>query len=173
VEGTREPMILVTVGTDHHPFDRLVTWVDAWSGRHPEVEVIVQYGTARRPVHAEGHDLVTAEAFRALLARADAVVCAGGPGAIMEARAHGILPIVVPRRAEFGEHVDDHQRAFATFMAERGAVTVVEEADGLVAELDRVLAEPTVRRIGAAADAGVGIERIGTLIDALVHGGRR
>ena len=25
-----EPLLLVTVGTDHHPFDRLIRWADAW-----------------------------------------------------------------------------------------------------------------------------------------------
>jgi len=42
------PLVLVTVGTDHHPFDRLVGWIDRWAppGR---VRLVVQYGTAVPP----------------------------------------------------------------------------------------------------------------------------
>src|SRR5918993_5733368 len=28
-------LLLVTVGTDHHPFDRLVRWAAAWLAAHP------------------------------------------------------------------------------------------------------------------------------------------
>lgn len=171
--ATRAPVILVTVGTDHHPFDRLVQWVDTWCLRHPEVDVVVQYGTARPPARPRGHALLTAAEFRAALARSDAVVCAGGPGAIMEARAEGIRPIVVPRRADLGEHVDDHQRAFAVFMAERGAVDLVEDAAALVALLDAVVAEPGCRRIPPDDGGAAGVAQIGALIDGLVRDGRR
>ena len=139
-------MVLVTVGTDHHPFDRLVEWADAWCLRHPEVEVVVQHGTARAPRRASAHALLGATEFAALLSRADAVVCAGGPGVIMEARRAGIRPIVVPRRADLGEHVDDHQRAFANFMAGRGEGTLVEDAPALVGALDRLVADRTAYR---------------------------
>ena len=27
----KRDMIFVTVGTDHHPFDRLIEWTDAWA----------------------------------------------------------------------------------------------------------------------------------------------
>jgi len=173
VSDARLPMILVTVGTDHHPFDRLVQWVDTWCLRHPGLEVVVQHGTARPPARAHGVALLSADEFRATLARADAVVCAGGPGAIMEARAVGIRPIVVPRRADLGEHVDDHQRAFAVFMADRGAVDLVEDAPALVAALDAVVVDPTSRRIAPDDGGAAGVERIGVLIDGLVRERRR
>lgn len=166
-------MVFVTVGTDHHPFDRLVEWVDTWCLRHPEVEVVVQHGTARAPRRALAHALLGAGEYRALLARADAVVCAGGPGVIMEARGAGIRPIVVPRRADLGEHVDDHQRAFAAFMAGRDAVTLVEEAPGLMAALDQLVADRSAHRVEPEDGGAAGIERIGSLIDGLVLGGRR
>ena len=30
--------VLVTVGTDHHRFDRLIGWIDAWADDHRDVE---------------------------------------------------------------------------------------------------------------------------------------
>ena len=56
----------------------------------------------------------------------------------MEARAAGLRPIVVPRRSSLGEHVDDHQRAFADFMAGRDLVTLADDEPTLVAALDAV-----------------------------------
>ncbi len=44
MSGT-EPRVLVTVGTDHHRFDRLIGWVDRWAAAHPEARVLVQHGT--------------------------------------------------------------------------------------------------------------------------------
>jgi UDP-N-acetylglucosamine transferase subunit ALG13 len=46
----------------------------------------------------------------------------------------GISPIVVPRAAKHGEHVDDHQFQVARFLHERGLVTSVA-----VGELSRAL----------------------------------
>lgn len=166
-------MVLVTVGTDHHPFDRLVEWADTWCLRHPEVEVVVQHGTARPPRRATAHALLGAAEFAGLLSRADGVVCAGGPGVIMEARRNGIRPIVVPRRADLGEHVDDHQRAFAAFMAGRDEVTLVDDAAGLVVALDRLVADRRTYRVDPEDGGSAGIARVGALIDELVLGRRR
>ena len=164
------PFVFVTVGTDHHPFARLVDWIDCWSHRAPHVRIVVQYGTAPAPQDVEGRAFVDPTEFRALLGEADAIVCSGGPGAIMETRAAGLRPIVVPRRSNLGEHVDDHQRAFADFMAQRGLVTLADDEPALDAALDALLADTHTHRIDRDASTAPGIERIGALIDDLVRG---
>jgi UDP-N-acetylglucosamine transferase subunit ALG13 len=166
---TREPLVLVTVGTDHHPFDRLVGWIDRWRPPAP-VRVVVQYGTAVAPHTAEGTPFLAPQEFAAFLRAADAVVCSGGPGAIMETRAAGLRPIVVPRRASLGEHVDDHQRAFADFMSGRDLVTLADDEPALHRALDAVAREARTFHIPTTdGDAG-GVSRIGSLIDELVTG---
>ena len=167
------PTVLVTVGTDHHPFDRLVRWIDAWARGNPDAHVLVQYGTAAPPAVAEGRPLLPADEFRLAIERADAVVCAGGPGAIMETRAAGLRPIVVPRRAALGEHVDDHQRAFAEFMAARDAITLADDEVALVRALDAVVADRNALRVPSEDGGAEGIARIGALIDDLVLRGAR
>ena len=163
------PLVLVTVGTDHHPFDRLIGWIDRWQppGR---VRLVVQYGTAVPPRVAEGSPFLTPDEFAELLGAADAVVCSGGPGAIMEARAVGLRPIVVPRRSNLGEHVDDHQRAFADFMAARDLVTLADEEAALCRALDAVAREPRAHRIDRTEGEAAGVVRIAELIDGLVNG---
>lgn len=59
------------------------------------------------------------------MASADSVICHAGVGTIMTALKAGHTPVVVPRRARYDEHVDDHQLDIATRFAERSLVFCV------------------------------------------------
>ena len=144
--------------------------IERWSHRAPGVRIVVQYGTAPAPHNVEGRAFVEPTEFRALLNAADAIVCSGGPGAIMETREAGLRPIVVPRHSSLGEHVDDHQRSFADFMARRGLVTLADDEPALDAALDALLADTDIHRIARDTTTASGIDRIGALIDDLVRG---
>jgi UDP-N-acetylglucosamine transferase subunit ALG13 len=169
------PLVFVTVGTDHHRFDRLVDAVGAWGAAHPGTRIVVQHGTAR-PVdgiaNVQSDPFLPPERFKALLGEAAAVVCPGGPGGIMETRAAGLRPIVVPRRAHLDEHVDDHQLTFSRFLAEHDLVTLAEETPELCRALDRVVEDPQAYAIPGTDQAPAGIAAIGACIDALVWGDR-
>ncbi len=170
-------LVLGTVGTDHHPFDRLVGWLDAWYARQDPARVrcILQIGTSAPGRHAESLRTLPYDDLAALLRRADAVVCHGGPGTIMECRSVGLRPISVPRRASLGEHVDDHQASFTRRVARAGLLEIAETEDALTAHLDAVLAHPERFRSGVD---GVGnpetVERIERLVtDVLSRRGER
>ena len=98
------PLILVLVGTDHHPFDRLVRWADRWAGAH-EARVVIQHGTARRAGARRGRRAAAGRRARGAAARRPPRSCATeGRARSPAARAAGIRPIVVardpvPRRA--------------------------------------------------------------------------
>lgn len=139
--------VVVTVGTDHHPFDRLVGWVDRWAEANPEARVLVQRGESSAPTHVESVEMLGYDELVAAMSGADAVVAQGGPGGIMDARSVGHRPVVVPRRGTLGEHVDDHQVAFTRWMADRDLVTLVATEEELVAALDAAIADPTRFRI--------------------------
>ena len=68
------PLIVLTVGTDSHPYDRAVRWIDAWAAANPDARVVAQWGTSTRARHAEGDALLPRPALEALLREADAVV---------------------------------------------------------------------------------------------------
>jgi len=131
--------VLALVGTDHHPFHRLVDWVDAAAVRHPEVRFIVQHGVADPPLVAEGHRFLPHARLSAEMAAATAVVCHGGPGTIMEARAAGLVPICVPRDPALGEHVDAHQLRFAQMVGTAGVVRAVHHVADLHTAIDTAL----------------------------------
>jgi UDP-N-acetylglucosamine transferase subunit ALG13 len=171
-DTARGPLVFATVGTDHHRFERLMDWIDAWGALHPEARLVVQHGNARAVERAESIAFLQPERFRELLRDASAVVCPGGPGAIMETRAAGLRPIVVPRRGDLGEHVDNHQLAFSRFLGERELVTLAEAEPELFAALDRVLDDPAAYAIPPTVDSPAGIAGVADLVDELVWGVR-
>lgn len=131
--------MLALTGTDHHPFERMVQWVDAAAVRHRDVRFVIQYGTARPPRLAEGHRFLGHDRLVALLSEASAVVCHGGPGLIMEAREAGHVPLCMPRDPHLGEHVDGHQQRFAAVVGEAGVVRAVWSPEGFDHELTTAL----------------------------------
>lgn len=79
---------------------------------------------------------------------ADVVVAHAGTGVALAALEAGKLPVLVPRRVAYGEHVDDHQTGIARELGGRG-LAVVREADEIVAE-DLVAA--TTKRVTRVVD---------------------
>ncbi|MEQ4203835.1 glycosyltransferase [Actinopolymorpha sp. B17G11] len=162
--------LLAMVGTDYHPFDRLVRWVDAWSIGHPEVECLIQYGTAPAPRHAAGVAYAEHDELGEWMDRAGIVVCHAGPSTILEVRRRGLLPIVVPRCGQSGEHVDDHQERFASRLAGTGLVLTAGSQRELGVLLDKALDDPTVVRLSEVADGAVtdaAVRRFGELVSGL------
>src|SRR6476619_5484330 len=121
------PLVFVTVGTDHHRFDRLIDSIAKWNARNPGIRIVVQHGNAHAIDGVECSAFLAPERFHELLATASAVVCPGGPGAIMETRAAGLPQIVMPRRGYLGAHVDNHQLAFSRVLAHHHLITRAEE----------------------------------------------
>jgi UDP-N-acetylglucosamine transferase subunit ALG13 len=165
------PLVFATVGTDHHPFDRLVGWIDAWADeRRDRARVIIQYGRSRPPAIAEGRAFLPPGELLALTARATAVVTHGGPGSIADVTSGGHVPIVVPRRAALGEHVDDHQVRFAERLSRAGLAHVPRDRAEIWALLDAVLEEPQrLRRPPAEVGGAEVAERFGALVDRVVR----
>lgn len=133
-------MIFVTVGTHHQPFDRLVRAAASLAASGERV--VVQRGTSReRPVGCEVHDHLPPEVWLARVAEARLVVGHAGPATIEAVVAAGTVPIVVPRRRLWREHVDDHQLAWARRIADRVHVVLDPAAlPAAVADHDSVVA---------------------------------
>lgn len=165
------PFVFVTVGTDHHPFDRLILWVDSWlaSKDAGQVNCLAQVGTSAPPKVAAWKTYLDYEEMEEVMHRAVVVVCHGGPATIMDSRRMATLPIVVPRRHEQGEHVDNHQLAFARWMAEHGQVELAESEEALHRALDSALEQPDRYRL-ARSDSNEtqeSVERFSGLVNGL------
>lgn len=64
------------------------------------------------------------DAFRAELESADIVISHAGTGSALTALELGLCPILIPRSAAHGEHVDDHQAQIAAMLDRRGLAVV-------------------------------------------------
>lgn len=161
--------VLVTLGTDHHPFRRLVEWVDRWAEENPDAPCVVQHGTAPAPRHAEGHPVLDPATIPDLAARCRVFVGHAGPGTVLDARTAGRLPVVVPRLARHGEVVDDHQVTFGRWMDERGLAICVEDEAALRHHLDAALADPAPYTVAIDTDAPPpAVTLFGDLVDGLL-----
>lgn len=109
--------VALIVGTMRYPFTRLVDRVSEILPPGAEV-VLWQAGPGSSDRGPTGV-VSPLEVLRAY-AEADVVICHAGVGSVLDAFDAGHRPIVVPRRSEFGEHVDDHQVLLAETLAERG-----------------------------------------------------
>lgn len=168
MNGARDPFLLALVGTDHHPFDRLVRWMDDWAGDHGHLGCLIQHGTARPPRHARAVDYLDAAQVRAALRASGAVVCHGGPATITEARACGRLPLVIPRRKALGEHVDDHQVAFARRLQRAGLVVLIEDEADLRTHLLRLRQDPAAYAAAGAPAPSDAVDRFSALVGRLL-----
>ena len=177
--GTRGPLaprVVVTVGTDHHPFDRLISWINDWLGQHPEQTgtFFAQWGTGSVKPVCPGSRFLSTQRLGALLDEARVVVCHGGPGLIADAWARGQVPIAVPRRRRLGEHVDDHQVDFCLKLAQVGRIRLAHTPAVLAKFLDEAAHDPKHPPIsGLDADVEATVARFATLVDELVGRPRR
>lgn len=161
------PLVFASVGTDHHPFDRLVTWMEELVTVMPDLSVFVQHGRSRRPGRGvDSAPILPYPELQRLVATAAVVVTHGGPATIMDVRAAGRVPIVVPRRPDLGEHVDEHQVLFARRIAREGHIRLAEDRDVFGREVESMLLEP-VRPDPVTSDVERAVSRFVELVTDL------
>jgi UDP-N-acetylglucosamine transferase subunit ALG13 len=137
-------VIFVTVGTQL-PFDRLVRAVDRWAGANPDAEVRAQIGLVSSegytPRHMESTPTLDPQHFERLFNSARLVVAHAGTGSLLQASTNSIPILIMPRRAEFGEHRNDHQLATAKHFGDLPGVHVAHEEEDIAPAIDRLLRE--------------------------------
>lgn len=127
-------MIFVTVGTHEQPFNRLVECIDNLKRDGViEEEVVIQTGySTYEPKYCTWKKLFPFQEMTKLVDEARIVITHGGPSSFIMPLQVGKTPIVVPRKFEFNEHVNDHQVIFSKAVVERmGTIYVVEDIDKL------------------------------------------
>jgi UDP-N-acetylglucosamine transferase subunit ALG13 len=129
----------VSVGNATQPFSRLVDAVERYASTLPS-PVLVQHGaTPFRPVLCHAVPFVDMPAFEQRIAESTLVILHAGAGSLIHAVRAGKVPVVMPRRAHHGEHVDDHQVELARELGAAGKVVVAMEADDLPQAVRRAL----------------------------------
>lgn len=158
-------MIFVTVGTQGR-FDRLIRTVDEWAGVRGRTDVFAQTGASGyRARHICVEPFIDPSEFRRRVESASLVVAHAGMGSIITALELGKQIIVMPRRADLGEHRNDHQIASAKRFAQEGRIIVALDEKELIKKLDRLSSTETAERLAGQASSHL-IDAIRTFIDA-------
>jgi beta-1,4-N-acetylglucosaminyltransferase len=140
-------LILVTVGTHHEGFNRLVEAADQLAAAIDERVVIQRGSSTSVPQHAEQFQFAPGAEMAQLTQDARVIITHAASGSSLLGLQHGKPLVLVPRLRRYHEHMDDHQQELARGLSERGLVVVVDEptADSLREALDRATKlSPTV-----------------------------
>ena len=143
----------MTVGNATQGFRRLLEAVDALAGQnalHGE-PVLMQTGHNEtfQPRHSRAEAFLPADRFLECMKDARLIICHGGCGTLLQAIAFGKVPIVMPRLARYGEHVNDHQLQLVRALAdEKSAVPVYEVSQVAKAIEEAWLRKPVPRPAG-------------------------
>lgn len=132
-------MIFVTVGTHEQPFNRLVEYIDKLKKNNIiKEDVIIQIGySTYKPKYCKWKELYSYQEMKKLIEEARIVITHGGPSSFIMPLQINKVPIVVPRKKEFNEHVNNHQVSFVKAVSERmGMIIIVKEIE----ELNNIIA---------------------------------
>ena len=121
----------------------VVEYMDDWAKNHDE-KVIIQTGySTYEPKYCEWGKLFPYQEMIEKVNDARIVITHGGPSSFIMPLQIGKIPIVVPRKKAFGEHVNDHQVDFAKNVSKRmGTIIFLEDTDKLdevIENYDRVI----------------------------------
>ena len=114
-------MIFVTVGTHEQQFNRLIKEIDRLKEEGIiQEDVLMQTGfSTYEPKYCEWKKMLSYNEMNEMYEKADIIITHGGPASFMKALEMKKVPIVVPRQAQFDEHVNDHQVEFVKLVEDR------------------------------------------------------
>lgn len=118
-------MIFVTIGASEFQFNRMLRWVDRTLRdlSVPRDAVFFQIGRSDYlPTSGDHTDYIDSREMEERIKEADCVICHAGVGTILISLVNGKKPIVIPRRKEYAETVDNHQVIFADHLAANNLV---------------------------------------------------
>lgn len=127
-------MIFVTVGTEKFSFDRLLKTIDEnIEGGDIADEVFGQIGSSTYiPRFFEHRKFMPFNQMVDYIKKADIIVTHAGVGSSLLCRSLGKVPILFPRLAEKGEHLDDHQLEFSMQMEKEKKMLVAHDEKELL-----------------------------------------
>jgi UDP-N-acetylglucosamine transferase subunit ALG13 len=136
-------MIFVTIGNATQGFRRLLDAVDilAGDGFLGYEQVFIQTGHNRdfNPQHCKYRP------FLKWMEKATLIICHGGCGTLLHSVRLRKVPVAMPRRKKYGEHVNDHQVQLVQALAAEGRVIPAYEPEDLpnaIAEARRRATQP-------------------------------
>ena len=121
-------MIFVTVGT-HVQFNRLVKRIDELAPKIKD-EIIIQLGSSTYlPKNCKSFNWD--ESIDKYMEKADLVITHGGLSIFESLNKHNKPTIIVPRQYKYGEHINDHQVEFGSYIEQKYSAKVIYDIKDL------------------------------------------
>ena len=137
-------MIFVSLGTQDKPFNRIIDYVISLKENLKELQgekIIIQLGQTKllkseneRIEKLENitiYDMLKPKKMKDIIKDSDIIITHAGVGTIMECLEMDKEIIVVPRKVENLEHVNNHQEEIAFEMEKKGFLTKVDTYEEL------------------------------------------
>lgn len=163
-------MVLVTVGNATQGFRRLLEAVDGLAGQgfFNGEAVLIQRGNDPCFVarHCQQEDWLPMEVFREAVREASVVICHAGAGTLMHVFRAGKVPVAMPRRKKYGEHVDDHQVELVKALVSQGQVVAAYEPE----DLPDAVVEARERKRDPTLASSRMVALVTEATDELIHG---
>jgi UDP-N-acetylglucosamine transferase subunit ALG13 len=130
-------MIFVTTGTQF-PFDRLLSFVEEWSHKNTEIQIVAQTGNTQfTSKNMELHPYLEPHRYDDYLKNAQIIVGHLGTGTIIDAEKYGVPAILMPRQFKLKEHRSEHQVATAKQFRDKKGIYIVDDKIALFSLLDK------------------------------------
>lgn len=145
---------VVALGSERFAFPRAIKLVRAAISE--DVDITWQVGSTHPSDGVSLNRWLKAEDLALAMCVSSIVITHGGAGSILTALASGKVPIVLPRTAAYGEHVDDHQVQMCEMLHERGLVVMVEPGQRITPADVRRAATSVVTPVGIDVSENAG-----------------
>lgn len=133
-------MILVTLGTQDKPFNRLLDEIECQINKgNIKDEVIVQAGCTKfKSKNMKIFDLLPRSEFDKLMKKCDLLITHGGVGSIIGGLRNNKKIIAVARLKKYKEHTNDHQIQLINNFTEEGYILGLTEFESFDDVLKKV-----------------------------------
>lgn len=122
-------MTLVTLGTQHQEFTRLLDYIE---NSNLKGEIIVQAGyTKYESKRMKIFDFISYDEMEKYIDKSDLVITHAGTGSIVMPLKKDKKVIACARLSKFGEHVDDHQVELVDIFYSEGYILKIDEDTSL------------------------------------------
>ena len=132
-------MVFVTVGNATQQFSRLLDAVGraAEAGTFGSEKVLIQAGhnPEFRSDGCEVQPFISMDEFERLMESASLIICHGGCTQLNAIRL-GKVPVVMPRREKYHEHVNDHQLQLVEALAAESRIVPAYEPGDLIPAIE-------------------------------------
>lgn len=133
-------MLLMTVGTQKFRFDRLLRKMDTLIEQGIiKDKVIAQIGYSNyHPLYYSYTDFISEKEFNILIEKSDILITHGGVGTVIKGLLCKKRVIIVPRKKEYGEHIDNHQFEIGEEFSKRGYTVLCKDIEELAEKIEEV-----------------------------------